>query len=294
MADSTKALSTKLATAGAPMVPAAFESNVKNWYKVNRRRILAMVGGQEDRVALYIASAFAQVNRIPKLLECSPESFFECLIYSMGTSLLPGPMQECVFVPFAGKATFVPMYQGLVKLAYNSGFVTRVAGHVVWEADKFEYDPAEEKIYHRIAECPEKDRGQRIAAYTTIKNRFGEILPMVKSAEFIQSIKNRSKAAKSSDSPWNSPHPSDVDAMWLKTCFKQAAKWVPKSSSPVGLQLGRALELDNLADTEEAITSPLLGDDIDRIKQDVIDVAPRMISEAEQADIELAKAREGK
>lgn len=272
MAQSNAALSTKLAAAGAPMVPAAFESNVKHWYAQNRKRILALVGGTEDRAALFIASAFAQVNRLPELLNCTPESFFQCLIFSMGTNLLPGPMQECVFIPFKESdkdgggsrqiATFVPMYQGLVKLVYNSGFVTRIGGHIVWEADAFEYDPAEEKIYHRPFIGAETDRGKRIGAYTTIKNRFGEVQPTFRSADFIEGIKGRSRGARSSFSPWNSRYDSDVDAMWLKTVFRQGIKWIPKAAKAEALQLGRALELDNQADTgEQTITASLLNEE---------------------------------
>lgn len=276
MAQGNKELSAKLNKAGAAMVPAAFESNVKSFYAQNRKRILALVGGDEQRAALYIASAFAECNKLPELLNCTPESFYHCLILSMGTSLLPGPMAECHFIPFKNnnktEATFIPGYQGLVKLAYNSGFVRRISGHIVWEADEFEYNPATEEIYHRPFQGPEKDRGKRIGAYVVIKNRFGEPIPTYKTAEFIEGIKARSRGAKSSFSPWNSKYPSDVDAMWLKTVFKQAAKWIPKASNQSGLLLGRAIEVDNSADTGEPLAASLLSDDVKAIEHDIMGV----------------------
>jgi recombination protein RecT len=274
MANSNKALSAKVAAAGSAMVPSGFEHNIKGWYAANRKRILALVGGQEDRAALFIASAFAQVNKIPQLLECKPETFYQCLIYSMGTNLLPGPTAECYYIPYGRDATFIPGYQGLVKLAYNGGFVTRITGHVVWEADEFDYNPATEEIMHRPFRGPQKERGQRIAAYVNIKNRFGENQPMVKYAEFIEGIKARSRGAKSKFSPWNSQYPSDIDAMWLKTVFKQAAKWIPKSATPSAVHLGRAIELDNQSDTGDSIAVDLLSDELQSVKEDIMEIAP--------------------
>ena len=267
MSNNTKELATKLNKAGAAIVPAAFENNIKRWYGVNRKKIVALVGGKEDQAALYMAATFAMINKIPKLLECKPETLYQCILYSMGMGLLPGFMGECYFVPYGDEAIFIPGYQGLVKLAYNSGFVTRITGHVVWEADEFDYNPATEEIYHKPFMGPEKDRGKRIAAYVCIKNRFGEIQPTVKSAEFIESIKKRSRGAQSKYSPWNSEYPSDVDAMWLKTVFKQAVKWIPKSSTPQGAALGKAIEIDNRADTGDVQTREILPEDVLEVKK---------------------------
>lgn len=268
MAESNAALSTKLQVAGAPMVPAAFDNQVKGWYQANRKKVVSMAGGSEERAALFISAFYAQVNRVPKLMECKPETLWQCLIYSLGTNLMPGPMAEAYYIPFAGEAVFVPSYQGLMKLMYNSGFVTRITGHVVREHDVFSYNMATEEIFHAPGRGSTKDRGQRIGAYVIIKNIHGEIIPIFKDAEFIQGIRDRSPAARSAQSPWNSKFDSDVDAMWLKTVVRQAAKWVPKNSSPQGAMFSKALELD---DNEGKIeTAALLDEDVETIKQSVL------------------------
>lgn len=266
----------RLQKAGAPVIPRSFESLTRDWYAYNRKRILAMVGGQESNAALYIAMAFEQVNRIPDLMQCTPDSFFQCLICSMGTSLLPGFMQECTFLPFRENknnrslATFVPMYQGLVRLCFNSGFVHKIIANVVWEADEFSYDDGEDVLIHHIFRGPQKDRGQRIGAYSKIKNCYGEWQIKYMTAEQVETIKGRSRGAKSSHSPWNSQYPDDVDQMWIKTPFKRAAKWVSKSPTPRGLQFGRALELDNMSDADLPISPALLSDDIESVKETII------------------------
>lgn len=271
MAKSNEELSSNLSKAGAPMVPLAFEKDIKNWYWTNRKRILALVGGDESRAALFISSAFAQVNRIPKLIECTPESFFQCLIYSMGTNLLPGPMQECAFVPYAGEATFIPMYQGLTKLVYNGGFVTKIVGEVVREHDEFDYNDAKGDVFHRRGKGGTEKRGKRIGAYSGLLNTMGQWQYMWLEEEQILSIKAQSRAAKSEYSPWNSKLESSVDQMWIKTPFRRATKWVPKNASPASMQLARAIELDNKADMEDqSIIAGLLDDDAARVLETIV------------------------
>lgn len=273
MAENNRALSANISKASGAMIPSSFSHEVGAWYKNNASRIDGLAGGK-SRVSLFVTAAFAQINKVPELLNCKLETFYSCLIHAMGCNLLPGPMGECYFIPFGNEAVFIPSYQGLVKLAYNSGFVTRITGHVVWSADEFDYNPATEEIFHRPFRGPEKDRGERIAAYIIIKNRFGEVQPMVKYAEFINSIKARSKGAKSKYSPWNSEYSSDVDAMWLKTVFKQAAKWIPKSTTPVGLQMAKAIEQDNQADSENVISANILSEELEHVQREVLEMKP--------------------
>ena len=139
--------------------------------------------------------------------------------------------------------------------------------------DEFDYNLATEQISHRPAKGGRKARGRRVGAYTVVKNVHGEILPLYKDAEFIESIKSRSPSSKSRFSPWNSKHETDIDAMWLKTVVRQAAKWVPKSSTPQGVAYGKAVELEatdgGLIDIEDA---QILTDDIDVIKEEVLGV----------------------
>lgn len=269
MAESNAELSTKLQKAGAPMVPLAFKGQVTSWYVANRKTVINMAGS-EERAALFISAFFAQVNRVPKLMECKPESLWQCLIYSLGTNLMPGPMAEAYYLPFKGEAVFVPSYQGLMKLMYNSGFVTRITGHVVREKDQFSYNLATEEISHIPASGTAKERGRRIGAYVVIKNIHGESMPLYKDAEFIEGIKARSPSGGSQYSPWNSTFDSDVDAMWLKTVIRQAAKWVPKNSSPQGVQFSRAIELDDHEGAAIESTN-LLEEDVENIKKSIIE-----------------------
>lgn len=249
MAKSNQELQGKL-QAAAPanqraIVPESLDMEIKQWYHANKKKVIALVGGDEARVALFVSAMYAQINRVPKLKGCTYESLIQCLLYSLGTNLMAGPMQEAYYIPFNNQAVFVPSYQGLVKLMYNSGFVTRITGNVVRYNDDFDFNMGTADLHHRVElGKTTKDRGAKMGAYVVVRNIHGEDLPIWKDAEFIQGIRARSPGAKSSDSPWNSKHESDVDAMWLKTVVRQAVKWVPKDSSMKGMQLSKAIEID--------------------------------------------------
>ena len=246
MATDNKELASRLHKAGAPMVPSAFYNEVGSWYIANKKQILALTRSQEE-ASRFIANAFTSINKIPKILECRRESFFECLLQSMTLNLSPGPLQECVYLPFKEICTFVPMYPGLLKLIYNTRMVKRITSKVVYECDEFKHhEGSNERIDYCSYKGEDRHTYQRIGAYTIIENIFGGELITYRDAKFINGIKARSPAASSSFSPWNSKYPSDVDAMWVKTTIRQAAKYVPKSP-----QLAKALQLSDQAESGE-------------------------------------------
>lgn len=246
-----------MSASGRALVPDGFRKDAGAWFVANEKTILGLVGTREE-ATLFFSAAFTMVNRIPKLLDCRRETFFNCLLHSMTTGLYPGPMQECVYIPFKDEAVFVPMYQGLVRLIYNSGQVKNVRAHVIWEADEFDYQAGSvERIIHKPSFKSHAERGRRVGVYCVIENRFGgahiEFLP----AERVDGIRARSKAAKSSESPWNSSHPDDVDWMWKKSAIKQASKMIAKSR-----RLAIALDLDNQADREDPAAKPVLDESV--------------------------------
>jgi len=281
MATSNAELASKLNNAGAQLVPSGFRNDIAAWYQTNKRTLLSMTGGDEQRAALFISAAFSQINKIPELMNCDRNSLYQCIVYSMGMNLLPGPMAECYYLPFKNKrtgkkeATFVPSYFGLVKLAYNSGFVTKIHGHVVYERDEFDYDPVEDRPVHRKFKGAHADRGKRTHVYTAIKNIYRETQFMVMDAESVENIKKRSPAASSKASPWNSEHDSDVEAMWLKTCFRRGVKWIVKESKSNPLALGKALEIDDKSEVGEIQSSIVMDDGVQSVIDDVIKPEPK-------------------
>lgn len=206
----------------------------------------SLLGTDDDgKVAFLIACLKDQASKIPKLLEASPQSLKTCLVYSAQMNLFPGAMQECAYVPFFNgrsqkfEATFMPMYQGLIKLAYNSGFVKSIGAEVVYENDFFSYELGTNQHLKHVPFL-DGDRGKRKCVWCVVKPIYGNDMVRVLPIAFIEAIRGRSKAAKMSDSPWNDNSEIGYDAMARKTAIKQALKFIPKSA-----QLQQVISLDD-------------------------------------------------
>lgn len=246
-------LSQTLVKQGASMKPLNFDDAAASWFRDNAKRLKNLAGDDETARKIFLM-AINTASKNPMLLQCDFQSFANCILTSCELKLYPGPMQECAYVPFmnnkSGKmeAQFMPMYAGLVKLAYNSGFVRDIQSSVVYEKDLFEFELGTNKfLKHKPFIGRYEDRGQRKCVYGIINTTFGSHI-VVKSMEFVENIQARSKAAKTSFSPWNTTE-DDYDAMCCKTLFKQAAKFIPKS-----IELQSAIDSDNRTDGAIEIT----------------------------------------
>lgn len=242
MATNNEQLKTQL-QAARPSTPVdVVTRNITNWFREpeNFKKMTAAIGNDRLAKALVIAM-LNQISRTPKLAECSLGSLINCLWTSAELGLMPGSMQECAYVPFGNVATFMPMYQGLIKLAHNSGFVASSTAQVVFENDEFDMmlgsDPyVKHRPNWRTA------RGNIIGAYSIIKFTNGSP-PLIDfmNCDEIDRIKAKSPAAKKADSPWNDEN--GYEEMAKKTVMKRNHKKAPKSSA-----LARAIELDNAAE----------------------------------------------
>lgn len=271
------ALSQKLAQHGAAMTPSGFDNQVRTWFKENGKKMATLAGSDEEAKKLIVA-AINTVSRIPKLMECDFTSFCNCLLTSATLRLYPGPMQECAYIPFGRIATFVPMYQGLVKLAYNAGFIKRIASNVVWNGEHFMYQEGMNPVLEHIPDFDiDHDNGTRKCVYCVVKTRYDDVQMAVLSPRFINGIRARSRGAAKPDSPWNG-NADDIDWMWKKTALKQALKLLPKSA-----ELNEAIKLDDISESERAETKKISSMNalIDNIQSDKL-----AISAGEQEKVE--------
>lgn len=240
----------QLSAALAPqtrLVPLAFEAQCKQFFSENMKKMVSLSGNEEDAKSIFLA-AMNSASRSQFMLEAIAKDFpgfARCIITSCELRLWPGPMQECAYVPMLNKQTgikefqFWPMYQGLVKLAYQGGFVKSVDTNVVYENDEFDFELGTKKFLRFKPLLADRSaRGLRKCAYSCIQTIHGEYQIAVVPMSFIESIRMKSPAAKSSFSPWNSDD-DNYDAMANKTVFKQACKWIPKS-----IHIARALEVE--------------------------------------------------
>ncbi len=190
----------------------------------------------------------AAVSRNPLLLECTPLSFVSAVITASQLGLEPvGPLQEAYLVPYKNgktgqfEAQFMVGYRGLVKLARNSGEISGIEAHVVYEKDKFEVQfGTESKVVH--VPCLEDDPGKRVAVYAVAYFKDPNARPQfeVMTPSQIEHIRSKSRAKDAG--PWI----TDADEMWRKTAVKRLCKYLPLS-----VELATAIEMDNAATVGE-------------------------------------------
>lgn len=173
----------------------------------------------------FVRVAITALSRTPLLQECTPESFFKCLLDLSAAGLEPDG-RRAHLIPFrnnkAGtvECTLIIDYKGLVELVRRSGDVQRIHADVVCENDTFRHSLGEvvEHTYDL-----RKDRGKAYAAYAQVEFKAGGMQAAILSRSDIEAIRKRSKAGSSG--PWV----TDWNEMAKKTAFRNLSKWLTLS-----------------------------------------------------------------
>lgn len=128
--------------------------------------------------------------------------------------------KECYIIPFKGELTILKDYKGEVKLArkYSVDPIREIFSRVVYEADSYKFN----EYGHFIHEFDpfSTSRGAKKGAYCTVIYENGVHQTEFVNADEIQKVRNFSKSANSSYSPWNTWE----DEMWRKTAVRKAMK----------------------------------------------------------------------
>jgi recombination protein RecT len=177
----------------------------------------------------FIRVAVAAMNRTPKLMQCTPQSFFKCMIELSSYGLEPDG-RRAHLIPYKDQCTLIIDYKGLAELAMRSGILKRIHADVICENDDFEYDMGEIRK-HKIDF--KKDRGEPFAAYAIAETKDGAMFSQVMTKAEIESIRNSSQGYQMAqrygkDSPWTSE--VGIYEMWKKTAFRRLSKWLPLSA----------------------------------------------------------------
>lgn len=229
-------------------------------------RALTNTGLDPDRFARI---ALTVVRQSPQLQRCRPESLLGALMTCAQLGLEPGPLGEAYLLPFKQECQFVPGYQGLVKLAWQSGQIRHIDAADVRENDEFSYTRGSAPVLHHVPAL--RDRGDVLAYYAVATFINGGHTAVVMSPEDINRVRDRSQSARSKDSPWQ----TDYDAMARKTCVKQLAKWLPKSTT-----LASAVSADGTVRTtvdstvDESVTDQVIDATAEPAEADTAEAEP--------------------
>lgn len=200
-----------------------------------------------DRMTRIALTAFRMT---PKLGECEPASIFAAVIQSSQLGLEVGLMGEAHLVPYGNKCQLIPGYQGLMKLARNSGLVQDIYAHEVRANDTFDVVfGLDRSLVHQPLKkfgfpASDEERGEIVGFYAVGKFKDGTSTFVAMSRFEVEKLRDNSKgyqAAKryKKESLWD----TDFLSMGLKTAIRRLCKFLPKSP-----ELAAALALDAAAE----------------------------------------------
>jgi recombination protein RecT len=176
-----------------------------------------------DRMARVTLTA---MTRTPKLAECEPASFFQCLMTLSQWGLEPDG-RHAHLIPFENRkrgvveCQLIIDYKGFVQLAMRTGNIASIHCDSVCENDEFDYDCGE-VLRHKIDF--RKPRGEAYAFVCIIKMKDGGKKCEVMTRDEVEAIRRRSRSAN------NGPWVTDFTEMAKKTVFRRASKWIELSS----------------------------------------------------------------
>jgi recombination protein RecT len=182
-----------------------------------------------DRFRRVVLTAVQQGNGIDK---CTAKSIFNSCVQCAKDGLVPDG-REAALVAFGDTCQYMPMVNGLIKLARQSGEVSTMTTQIVYAKDQFEIDLASDT---RPVHKPflDGDRGKFRIAYALVVFKDGTHQLEVMTLDQIEKVRNISRAKNAG--PWR----QHWDEMARKTVLKRLIKYL--SLSP---ELARAIEADN-------------------------------------------------
>ena len=198
-----------------------------------------------ERMARIALTAF-RMN--PKLSEVEPRSVVAAVIQSCQLGLQIGLMGEAHLVAFGSQCQLIPGYQGLVKLARNSGSVQDIYAHEVRINDKFDIvlglnrSLMHEPLKKNGFPASDDERGAIAGFYAVAVFKDGSRTFHALSKEQVEWVRDHSRGyqmAKKNrkESPWD----THFVPMGLKTAIRRLCNLLPKSP-----ELAMALAMDEL------------------------------------------------
>lgn len=236
MTNAKQALSKKTNSKPAP------QDNVRNL-------LMSMKGEINNALPQYlpadkfVRTSLTAINSNPKLLQCSPQSLLAAVMNSAQLGLeFNTPLGESYLIPYDNhrkgitEVQFQIGYQGLLKLAHNTGQFKRITAKEVHENDDFDINYGTGEIHH--SPVIRGESGEVIGYYAVYETKEGGRDSFYMSKEDAEAYGR--KFSKSFNSgPWK----TNFDAMAKKSCIIQVLKYAPKAIDKP--ELGQAMAFDN-------------------------------------------------
>jgi recombination protein RecT len=196
----------------------------------------ALPGIPPDRFIRAVITA-AQIN--PDILACEFQSLWLACMRACRDGLLPDGVEGAI-VPYKSKATWIPMYRGMLRKFQESGQFRWVAADVVRVGEQFEYWITENGPHFKHK--PEGG-GAVVRAYAIATTQAGGVFVAVMSMHDLDKVRAMSRASRD-DAPWK----TWPEEMMKKSALRRLSKMLP--SAPL-------LDDDELPESEAPAAAPV-------------------------------------
>ncbi len=169
---------------------------------------------------LFLETCRRSLMRDPELINCDPASFIQAALNCAADGLVPDGRKAAI-IRFKGSAQYLPMYQGLLDVAYRSGNFQSIAAHVVYEGDEFDYDMGDNPFI-RHKRPLESTSTKIIGAYAIARTTNGGVFREVMGAAELAKVRAVSRATKGPNVDW----PGE---MARKAPVRRMWKYLPKT-----------------------------------------------------------------
>ena len=259
---------------------------------------LAMPKGAE--ATQLVRDALTALRMTKNLSKCESQSVLGSLMTCAQLGLRPGVLGHAWLLPFwktklrqdengrwigGHKAQLVIGYQGLIELAHRSGRISSLIARTVHEGDDFDVDYG---VADRLVHKPNLlgERGAPVAYYAIAKFTTGGYAFFVMSHKDMEKYRDRHATARDFKTkqifgPWV----DHFEGMAHKTCVRQLAKYMPKSTElamALAADEGVRVDLTPTADPAEATEHPdfLEGEVVDAGAESSAQIDPEKNPEA--------------
>lgn len=199
-----------------------------------------------------IRVALTAVSSTPKLMECPPLTIAAAIMQASSLGLEPSSLLgEAYLVPYwSGRmkrteCQLIVGYQGLMKLARQSGDVAMIDAQIVYANDTFDCQKGAEVWWvHKWARSGDRGAAEGVWAGYALKDgsRNFEYWPIEQIEQHrARYCKNSVDREGNLTGPWR----DSPEWMWKKTVLRQLVKLMPKAiEKPAGRALATAVAID--------------------------------------------------
>jgi recombination protein RecT len=198
-----------------------------------------------DRMVRLAMTSFSQ-NRA--LQDCDMQSIFASVVIAAQLGLEIGVGGQGYLVPYKGKATFVPGWQGLVDLVSRAGRATVWTG-AVYEGDRFEWALGDNPFVRHHPEG-DADEWNKITHVYAIGRVNGSQYPVIEVWTMGRILRHLNKFNKVGEKHYAlANNRQNLEMYARKVALLQVLKYMPKS-----VEVQRAMDVANVVDSGKNFT----------------------------------------